>query len=130
MGRRRKGEAKRSGEYPQASHGRKVAIVRYQRVGVDRQRAGQLNRIGQFESVLSAHPRGAFGDVAVKIDDLSGFQRRSIAAGQRFFTARERAGKHLGQRHRGHRQRDLVARVSLKQRLKTRPKLWVCFKHI
>jgi hypothetical protein len=61
-------------------HARKIAIVRYQGRGIDRQRARRLNRVRQLEPERSSQSCGAFGDIGVEINGLPRFKDCAVTS--------------------------------------------------
>ena len=94
-----------------------------QGVGIDRDRAGGLNRIRHLEPKAGAKPCGAFRNVCRKVYDVPGFHHRPITPGERFLASPERPGQDLRDRYRRHGKLNLAGTLPFEKRSKLRRKL-------
>ena len=84
-----------SGENAGSAQFCKVAIMSHESVHTDRQRAGSLDRVGQFELQRCPESRSALRNLHSQIHDLPRFQDRTVASQERLVAGARGPGEYL-----------------------------------
>jgi len=96
--------------------------------GIDRQRAGCLNRVRQLQPQRGSQSRSALRNVDIELDRVPAFERCTIASGKHLIACLQRASQHLGNRDGRYRKPQPAKLMSFKQRVESRCEPRMTFK--